>query len=94
VLRYQNRAIPYFTLRNQDRIRDYHRLDFSLQLNNLTEKNRRWQGHWVFTLYNVYGIDNQYSVFFRQVGTGFRPYELTVFNAPIFSVNFNIKNIR
>ncbi|TDB60416.1 TonB-dependent receptor [Arundinibacter roseus] len=94
VLRYQNRSIPYFTLRNQDRIRDYHRLDFSLQLNNLTEKDRRWQGNWVFTLYNVYGIDNQYSVFFKQVGTGFRPYQLTVFNAPIFSVTFNIKNIR
>jgi hypothetical protein len=94
VLRYQNRSIPYFTLRNQERIRDYHRLDFSLQLNNLTEKDRRWQGHWIFTLYNVYGIDNQYSVFFRQVGTGFRPYQLTVFNAPIFSVTFNIKNFR
>lgn len=94
VLRYQNRSIPYFTLRNQERIRDYHRLDFSLQLNNLSEKDRRWQGHWVFTLYNVYGIDNQYSVFFRQIGNGFRPYELTVFNAPIFSVTFNIKNFR
>ncbi|WP_373511654.1 TonB-dependent receptor plug domain-containing protein [Persicitalea sp.] len=94
VLRYENRSIPYFTFRNQDRIRDYHRLDFSLQLNNLTEKNRRWQGSWIFTLYNVYGIDNQYSVFFRQIGNGFRPYELTVFNAPIFSVTFNIKNFR
>lgn len=94
VLRYQNRSIPYFTLRNQERIRDYHRLDFSLQLNNLTEKDRRWQGSWVITLYNVYGIDNQYSVFFKQVGTGFRPYQLTVFNAPIFSVTFNIKNFR
>jgi hypothetical protein len=94
VLRYQNRSIPYFSLRNQDRIRDYHRLDFSLQLNNLTEKDRRWQGHWVFTLYNVYGIDNQYSIFFRQVGTGFRPYELTVFNSPIFSVTFNLSNVR
>ena len=94
VLRYQNRSIPYFTLRNQERIRDYHRLDFSLQLNNLTQKDRRWQSNWVFTLYNVYGIDNQYSVFFKQVGTGFRPYQLTVFNAPIFSVTFNIKNFR
>ena len=94
VLRYQNRSIPYFALRNQDRIRDFHRLDFSLQLNNLSDKGRRWQGNWVFSLYNVYGIDNQYSVFFRQVGTGFRPYELTVFNAPIFSVTFNIKNVR
>jgi len=49
--------------RNNFRIPDYHRLDVSVTLNPKKEKaNRRWQGQWVFGVYNLYGRRNAFTV--------------------------------
>jgi hypothetical protein len=51
--------------RNNYRIPDYHRFDFSLTLFGKKKPNRRWEGHWVFSVYNVYGRKNPFSVYFQ-----------------------------
>lgn len=53
--------------RNNFRIPDYHRLDISLTLNPKKEKaDRRWQGQWIFGVYNLYGRRNPITVSAQQ----------------------------
>ena len=90
-VRYQNRNYPFYNLRNQDRLPDYHRLDFSWNIYNPSMKNRRWHGHWAFTIYNLYGRKNAYSIFFRTEGQVTNPYRLAIFAAPIPSLSYNFE---
>jgi hypothetical protein len=91
VIQYQGQGFPFYADRNTARIPDYHRLDFSWNIYNPTMKARRWQGHWVFTVYNLYGRKNAYSVFFRNRGTLLEPNKLTVFAAPIPTLTYNFR---
>lgn len=52
--------------RNADRLPAYHRLDISATLTPDKNKNRTWQGEWVFGIYNLYGRQNAASLAFRQ----------------------------
>jgi len=52
--------------RNADRLPAYHRFDVSATLTPEKNKDRRWQGEWVFGIYNLYGRENAASLTFRQ----------------------------
>ncbi|WP_338874619.1 TonB-dependent receptor [Spirosoma sp. SC4-14] len=90
-IRYQGRTYPYYNERNQYRLPDYHRLDFAWNIYNPSLKNRRWQGHWTFTVYNLYGRRNVYSIFYRTEGQTTNPYRLSIFAAPIPSLSYNFE---
>ena len=90
-IRYQGRTYPYYDARNQYRLPDYHRLDFAWNIYNPSLKNRRWQGHWTFTVYNLYGRKNAYSIFYRTEGQATNPYKLSIFGAPIPSLTYNFE---
>jgi len=78
---------PYYGERNNDRIKDYHRLDFSWTIRNPSMTKKRWEGSWTFAIYNLYGRSNAYSVYFKQQ----KPYQLTIFGSPIPSLTYNFK---
>ena len=91
--------VPLFLERNNDRLPVYHRLDFSWTIRNLRRQQRRWTGEWVFTMYNVYGRDNAYNIFFQpkdrntpQLGifskSPFAAYRLSIFGSPILSLTY------
>jgi hypothetical protein len=63
---YQGITIPTYGLRNENRLPTYHRLDLSATLNPNKNKDRNWQGEWVFGIYNVYSRKNAASISFRQ----------------------------
>jgi hypothetical protein len=63
---YQGITIPTYGLRNENRLPTYHRLDISASLLPNKNKNRNWQGEWVFGIYNVYSRKNAASISFRQ----------------------------
>ena len=90
-VRYQGRTYPYYNERNQYRLPAYHRLDFAWNIYNASLKNRRWQGHWTFTVYNLYGRKNAYSIFYRTEGQATNPYRLAIFAAPIPSLTYNFE---
>jgi acetyl esterase/lipase len=80
---------PYYGVRNQARLPDYHRLDFVWNIYNPSLQNRRWQGKWAFTVYNLYGRRNAYSVFFRTENGKTNAYQLQIFATPIASLSYN-----
>jgi len=80
---------PYYSERNQARLPDYHRLDFSWNITNPSLKNRRWQGSWVFTVYNLYARRNTYSAFFRTENGKTQAYQLQIFATPIPTLTYN-----
>ena len=90
-IRYQDRNYPYYNERNQYRLPDYHRLDFAWNIYGPSLKDRRWRGHWTFTVYNLYGRKNAYSIFYRTEGQATNPYRLAIFAAPIPSLSYNFE---
>ncbi|MEM8926856.1 MAG: TonB-dependent receptor [Bacteroidota bacterium] len=63
---FQGLVVPFFGLRNQTRLPDYHRLDISATLISKRNRNRDFQSEWVFSIYNVYNRMNAASINFRQ----------------------------
>ena len=52
--------------RNDYRQKPFHRLDLSATLHVL--KKKRWQSEWVFSVYNFYGRQNPYFIYFNVDG--------------------------
>lgn len=63
---FQELVIPYFGLRNIERLPNYHRIDISATLKPSKNKGRAWQSEWVFSIYNLYNRRNAASINFRQ----------------------------
>jgi outer membrane receptor protein involved in Fe transport len=91
--------VPLFLERNNDRLPTFHRLDFSWTIHNFRREQRKWIGEWVFTVYNIYGRNNAYNVFFQPrdantpplgifSGSPFAAYRLSVFGAPVVSLTY------
>lgn len=90
---YQNglNIIPVYTDRNNARVSDYHRLDVSWTIQNPSLKQRRWESSWIVTVYNIYGRKNAFSYFFNPALASFKPFKVSVFPAPLFSLTYNFK---
>ncbi|WP_405397361.1 TonB-dependent receptor [Maribacter sp. Asnod2-G09] len=63
---FQDLTVPYYGLRNTQRLPAYNRLDLSATLTPKKNKNKKIKGEWVFSLYNVYNRRNAASISFRQ----------------------------
>ncbi len=63
---FQGLTIPYYGLRNVERLPDYHRIDLSATLTPKKNAKRKVQGEWVFSIYNVYNRRNAASINFRR----------------------------
>ena len=80
--------------RNNYRIPDYHRLDISATLTPEKNKDRKFKGEWVFSVYNVYNRRNPFSIFFQQDDADPRVTNAVRFSVignfvPAVSYNFN-----
>lgn len=63
---YGGTVVPVYSDRNDARMPSYHRLDFSATLQGKKNADRKWQGEWVFSIYNAYARKNAFSINFRQ----------------------------
>ena len=75
--------------RNKYRIPDYMRLDVSLTLSGNLKSKKIAHPHWIFSVYNVLGRENVYSVYFVNERNRIQGYKLSVFGQAIPSVSFN-----
>jgi len=81
-------AVLNYSQRNQFRIPDYHRLDISFTFGVGRRKDRKVTDEFIFSIYNVYGRRNAYSVYFNQSGFA---YKLSVLGTVFPSVSYNFK---
>ncbi|WP_088324893.1 TonB-dependent receptor [Polaribacter tangerinus] len=91
---FQGLNVPIYddNRRNADRLPAYHRLDISATLTPTKNKNRKWQGEWVFGFYNLYNRRNAASINFTQNRETFRneAIKTSIFGlVPSVTYNFN-----
>ena len=63
---YQGISVPNFGLRNENSLPVFHHLDVSATYVPKPNKQKGWQGEWVFSIYNLYNRQNAASINFRQ----------------------------
>jgi hypothetical protein len=81
-----------FSERNNDRVADYHRLDIAFVIEGSPRKKKYWEGHWIVSVYNVYGRKNPYSVFFADSGgSTLMPYQLSLIGTAVPSLTYSFK---
>jgi hypothetical protein len=97
----ENVTIPIFLSRNNGRLPVYHRLDFSWKIAYRKNPNKRFQGDWTLTVYNLYGRRNPFNVYYTQRngaqdgdvfgGSPLGAYELSVLRGSLVSIAYNFK---
>jgi len=89
---FQELVVPYYGLRNKQRLPTYNRLDIAATLTPKKNKDRKIKNEWVFSLYNVYNRRNAASISFRQnddIGTN-EAIKTSIFGI-VPSVTYNFK---
>ena len=85
-------VVPFYGLRNQERLPAYHRMDISASLTPKKNKNRKLKAEWVFSIYNIYNRKNAASINFRQnEDTGRNEAIKTSIFGVVPSVTYNFK---
>ncbi len=86
-------SIVDFAERNEYRIPDYHRLDISFVMGTTLKRVKKIEANWSLSLYNVYGRNNVYSVYFKNDVNSDDPqaYQLSIIARPILAISYNFK---
>ncbi len=83
--------LAYFNNRNQQRLPDFHRLDIALNF-KLKGTGKFYDGNWTFSILNVYGRKNPFSIFFDDSpGQPPQPLRLALLGIPLPSLSYAIK---
>ncbi|MFZ2907509.1 MAG: TonB-dependent receptor [Cyclobacteriaceae bacterium] len=91
---YEINGVPIidFSNRNNYRLPDYHRLDLALVIEGSNKKNRKINGRWTISIYNVYGRKNPYSAFFTyNVAGAVKPNQISLIGVPVPAITYGFK---
>jgi len=86
-----NAEYVLYSDRNQYRIPDYYRLDLSINLEGNHKIKKLAHSYWNFSIYNVLGKNNPYSVFFVTENGEVKAYQSSIFSIPIPTLTYNFK---
>lgn len=81
----------YYSDRNEFRIPDYFRIDFSVNVEGNHKVRKLAHSSWTFAVYNLTARSNAYSVYFVAEGDQIKAYKLSVFAKPIPTITYNFK---
>ena len=84
-------VVPIYSDRNKYKIPHYLRVDVSLTIGNVIKKI---EDSLVFSVYNLFGRDNAYSVFYQRPANNYfipKPYQLSVLGAVLPSLTYIFK---
>jgi hypothetical protein len=84
-----NDVLVHYSDRNKYRIPDYSRLDLSLKIGGSLRLRQIAHPNWTFSVYNLLGRQNVYSIFFKKEGDLYKGYKMSVFARAIPSVTFS-----
>jgi len=84
---------PYvnYSLRNEYRIPDYLRIDFSINFEATLNARKIAHNYWMINIYNLTGRKNAYSVFFKSEDGKINGYKMSVFGTQIVTISWNFK---
>ena len=95
---YAGERLIYYSDRNKYRMPPYNRMDLSITFDENLRKKRMWKGSWTLSIYNVYGRNNPYSVYYKKSVPGqsndykrYSLYKLSVIGIPVPSLTYNFK---
>lgn len=81
----------YYSERNQYRIPDYYRMDFSMNIEGNHKIKKLAHSSWTIAVYNLLGRKNPYSVYFVSEENVIKGYQLSIFGQPIPTVTYNFR---
>jgi hypothetical protein len=81
----------FYSERNEFRIPDYLRLDFSATINGNLKAKKLNHSSLTFTVYNVLGRKNPYSIYFKVEDGKVNGYRMSIFGQPIFMLTYNFR---
>lgn len=88
---YGNSARVQYSERNRFRIPDYFRLDLSINLEGNHKVRKLNHSSWTFSIYNVTGRNNAYSIYFVSEEGKIKGYKLSVFAYAIPTLTYNFR---
>jgi len=74
-----DKILVHYSDRNKYRIPDYSRLDLSFKVSGNLKSRRIAHPNWTFSVYNLLGRQNVYSIYFKKEGELVKGYKLSVF---------------
>lgn len=80
-----------YSNRNAYRVPDYFRTDLSLAVEGNLRKKKLMHSSLVFSIYNLTGRQNPYSVYFNTENGKIKSYQYSVIGVPIFTITWNFK---
>jgi hypothetical protein len=84
-----DKLLVHYSDRNKYRIPDYSRLDLSVKVSGNLKSHKIAHPNWTFSVYNLLGRQNVYSVYFKNEQDVLKGYELSVFGRAIPTVTFS-----
>ena len=82
-------TMVHYSERNKYRIPDYMRLDLSVKMSGDLKSRKIAHPNWTFSVYNVLGRENVYSVYFKNENKVITGYKLSVFGRAIPSLTYS-----
>lgn len=83
-------VISHYSLRNEGRIPDYHRLDISYTVDKTAAKEKGYRSDFTFSLYNLYARKNAFSVFYKRNAFNQQTvYRLSLIGTVLPSISYN-----
>lgn len=86
---FNDMLLIHFSDRNKYRIPDYSRLDFSFRVSGNLKARKIANPFWTFSVYNMMGRNNVYSIYFKNQKNQIKGYKLSVFGRAIPTVTFS-----
>ncbi|KQC28972.1 carboxypeptidase-like regulatory domain-containing protein [Flagellimonas eckloniae] len=88
---FNNSEFVLYSDRNKFRIPDYYRLDLSFNVEGNHKIKKFAHSFWSFSIYNVLGRNNPYSVFFVTEDGGIKAFQSSIFSIPVPTITYNFK---
>jgi hypothetical protein len=88
---FNNAEYVFYSDRNEFRIPDYYRLDLSFNMEGNHKIKKFAHSFWNFSIYNVLGRNNPYSVFFVTENGELKAYQSSIFSIPVPTITYNFK---
>ena len=88
---FNNSEFTLYSDRNKFRIPDYYRLDVGFNYEGNHKRKKAGHGFWNLSIYNVFGRNNPYSVFFVTEDGQIKALQSSIFAIPVPTLTYNFK---